>query len=206
GGSEERLRGSPLLESFASRGIEVLIGQDEIDELVFSNMGEYQGMTFKSVNHVDSEDELGADAANASDEDKASGQKAVDALQRILGERIKSARVSKRLQKSPSCVVMDKDDPTMQYSELMQRIANTDMPGAKPILEVNPSHLLVKKLAKLEAERGTGADKAADQAVIDQDEDDIANILLDEALLVESQRHIDPRAFIERLNRQLSKL
>jgi len=226
GGKEELLRGSPLLESFASKGIEVLIGQDEIDELVFANMGEYQGMSFKSVNHVDSEDELGAQESE-SGEAKASGDAAVGALKRILGDRIKSARVSRRLQKSPSCVVMDKDDPTLQYSEMMGRLSNVDMPAAKPILEINPAHPLVKKLARLEsgpngspaksdpAEAGvavsadastSSAGFAVSDASASQDQDDIANILLDEALLIESPKYVDTAAFLDRLNRQLSKL
>lgn len=217
GGKEEHLRESPLLESFASRGIEVLIGQDEIDELVFANMGEYQGMSFKSVNHVDSEEELGAQAEETEDA-AAAGAAAVGALKRLLGDRIKSARVSRRLQKSPSCVVMDKDDPTLQYSEMMGRLANVDMPAAKPILEINPAHPLVKKLAQLENGQGEQVEAppvpkeaareetAAPSASARQDQDDIANILLDEALLVESPKYVDTAAFLERLNRQLSRL
>ena len=222
GGKEEQLRASPLLESFASRGIEVLIGPDEIDELVFSNLGDYQGMSFKSVNHIDSEDELDIHTEQSED-DKATGKAAVEALTRILGDKIKSARVSKRLQKSPSCVVMDKDDPTLQYSEMMQRLMNMEMPAAKPILEVNPAHPLVKRLAQLEGQRklvsaaasggkgdGTVAQGQDGQAQtskdqIDKDEADIANILLDEALLVESPKYVDTAAFLERLNRQLSQ-
>jgi len=135
GNSEERLRASPLLEAFAARGLEVLIGSDEIDELVFASLGQYEGMNFKSVNHSDADEDLGKDTA-AGTGDEEGGKKAVEAAKRILGDRVKDVRLSKRLSKSPSCVVMDKDDPTLQYRELMMRISNTEMPEPTPILEL----------------------------------------------------------------------
>lgn len=201
GNSEKRLRHSPLLEAFAKRSIEVLIGHDEIDELVFSALGQYEGMSFKSANHVDSEEELGDSSETFSAESKEAGQKAVDAVKRILGEGVKDVRLSKRLDKSPSCIVMDKDDPTLQYRELMQRISNADVPEAKPILEINPAHKLVRKLVSLEERR----ELSADDKEAAQDVEDIANILLDQALLAEGHKFVQPADFIERLNRQLGK-
>lgn len=198
GNKEERLRASPLLEAFAAKGIEVLIGADEIDEIAFATMAEYEGMSFKSVNHADSDGDLD-DAAEAADE--AAAKAAVDAAKRVLGAKVKEVRLSKRLAKSPSCVVMDKDDPTLQYRELMMRLGNTELPEASPILEINPAHALVKKLAALEGRRAASPDDAA----LAQDLDDLANILLDQALLSEGQKFVKPADFIERLNRQLAR-
>ncbi|HEY9053839.1 MAG TPA: molecular chaperone HtpG, partial [Rectinemataceae bacterium] len=143
GNSEERLRSSPLLEAFAAKGIEVLLGSDELDELAFSSIGQYEECTFKSVNHADSDEALGS----AASED--GGKEAVEAAKRILGSKVKDVRLSKRLAKSPSCVVMDSDDPTFQYRELMKRISNADLPESAPILELNPAHPLVKRLGEL---------------------------------------------------------
>ena len=202
GNNEERLRASPLLEAFAAKGIEVLVGSDEIDELAFATLGQFDGMSFKSVNHADSDEDLGtgkegADAA----QDEEVGKKAAEAAKRILGAKVKDVRLSKRLEKSPSCVVMDKDDPTLQYRELMKRISNVDMPESAPILEINPGHALVRKLAELEGKRLA----APEDASMAQDAEDIANILLDQALLAEGHKFIRPAEFIERLNRQLAK-
>ncbi len=110
GENEARLRASPLLEAFSEKGIEVLLGTDEIDELTFSGIGEFEGMQFKNVQQVDAEDELGA--SNAKDEHEKEGKKAIDILKRVLGERVKDVRLSKRLDKSPTCVVFDKDEPS----------------------------------------------------------------------------------------------
>ena len=200
GNNEERLRASPLLEAFAARGLEVLIGSDEIDELVFASLGQYEGMSFKSVNHSDADEDLGKEStASAADEED--GKKAVEAAKRILGDRVKDVRLSKRLSKSPSCVVMDKDDPTLQYRELMMRISNAEMPEPMPILELNPGHPLVKKLVGLESRRGAEAENEG----LTQDAEDIAHILLDQALLAEGQKFVKPADFIQRLNRQLAK-
>ena len=186
GNSEERLRASPLLEAFAAKGIEVLIGPDEIDELAFNSVGQYEGLAFKSVNHADSDEALDKNGAG----DEAVGLKAVEAARKILGSRVKDVRLSKRLARSPACVVMDSADPTFQYRELMKRISNVDTPEPTPILELNPGHPLVTKLAALE----TGPDA-----------EDLAFILLDQALLAEGQKFVKPAEFIERLNRQLAK-
>ena len=198
GNKEERLRASPLLEAFAAKGIEVLIGADEIDEIAFATMAEYEGLSFKSVNHADSDGDLDG-AGEAADESAA--KSAVEAAKRVLGAKVKDVRLSKRLAKSPSCVVMDKDDPTLQYRELMMRLGNTELPEASPILELNPAHALVKKLAALEERRAASPVDAS----ISQDLDDIANILLDQALLSEGQKFVKPADFIERLNRQLAR-
>jgi molecular chaperone HtpG len=209
GNTESRLRASPLLESFAAKGIEVLIGYDEIDELVFSSLGEYEGMSFKSVNRVDSEEALGKEGISGA-EDEAAAKKAVEAAKRILGPKVKDVRLSKRLAKSPSCVVMDADDPTLQYREIMKRISNVEMPEPLPILELNPNHPLVKRLAALESAGGAAKDGAAQGGAAQpagqaSDLEDLAHILLDQALLAEGQKFVQPAEFIERINRQLAK-
>ncbi|MCX7026043.1 MAG: molecular chaperone HtpG [Spirochaetes bacterium] len=197
GNSEERLRASPLLEVFAAKGVEVLIGPDEIDELAFNSIGQYEGLSFKSVNHVDSDEVLGKTEGG----DEVAGKKAVEAAKRILGERVKDVRLSKRLAKSPSCVVMDSDDPTLQYRELMKRLSGVETPEPTPILELNPSHPLIARLATMEEKHAA----MPEDAVAAADEEDLACILLDQALLAEGQKFIKPAEFIERLNRQLAK-
>ncbi|TXT43809.1 MAG: molecular chaperone HtpG [Spirochaetes bacterium] len=209
GNTESRLRASPLLESFAAKGIEVLIGYDEIDELVFSSLGEYEGMSFKSVSRADSDEALGA-AGDSSAEGDAAAKKALEAAKRILGSKVKDVRLSKRLAKSPSCVVMDADDPTLQYREIMKRISNVEIPEPTPILELNPSHPLVQRLGRLEAgaEGAAGATESAGadcDAARTADLEDLAHILLDQALLAEGQKFVQPAEFIERINRQLAK-
>jgi len=197
GENEARLRASPLLEAFKDKGIEVLLGTDEIDELAFSGIGEFEGMQFKNIQQVDAEDELGTSSA----EDREQGEKAVKILKRLLGDRVKDVRLSKRLDKSPSCVVVDKDEPTPAYRRLMERLTNEPIPEAKPILEINAGHVLVERLVALDTRKELSG---GDLAVV-QELEDLAYVLFYEAMLAEGEHFEVPQDFAERLNRLLAK-
>ncbi|MFZ2636706.1 MAG: molecular chaperone HtpG, partial [Rectinemataceae bacterium] len=116
GNDESRLRRSPLLEAYRKKGIEVLVCADEIDEIVLSSLGEVEGLELKSINRSGSEDEIGKSDEPESRADEKTAEKAVEAAKRILGDAVKDVRLSKRLAESPSCVVVDSDDPSFQLS------------------------------------------------------------------------------------------
>ncbi len=188
GGDEDRLRKSPLLEMYRKEGIEVLVCPEEIDELVLSALGPYEGLELKSVNRAGSESELGGskDEAKAK-EDDAGAAAAVDKAKKALGDAVKDVRLSRRLSESPACVVVDSDDPSLQLRELMKQLGGGDMPEVKPILELNGSHPLVKRLAEADEARA----------------EDLAKVLFGQALLVEGARLEDPADFAARLNKLL---
>ncbi|MCX7775913.1 MAG: molecular chaperone HtpG [Spirochaetaceae bacterium] len=197
GDNEERLRQSPLLEAYTKQGIEVLLGTDEIDELAFAGIGEYEGLALKSVQQADSDEVLDKLDADLS----ARGEKAAAILARILGERVKSVRISRRLGQSPSCLVIEKDEPTPQYRRLMERLTDEPLPPSKPILEINPSHHLIEKLVTLDTRREltNGAIEVVQQL------EDLSLIILYEAMLAEGDHFEVPADFTERLNRLLSR-
>jgi len=187
GGREPGLRSSPLLETYRARGIEVLVMDDEIDELVAGAIGTYMETELKAVNRSATADDL------ATDEDK-SRAAAIEPLlakvKKALGDEVKDVRASTRLADSPSCIVVDEKDPTMQMQQLLKMMGTKDLPEVKPILELNPSHPIVAKLAG-----------SSDEAVIA----DTSRLLLDQALLVEGGEIKDPAGFVKRLNRALEK-
>jgi len=190
GGDEERLRKSPLLEMYRKEGIEVLVCAEEIDELVLSGLGPFDGTEIKSVNRAGSEADFGGDkkdgaAAQAADASEADAKAAVGKAKKALGDAVKDVRVSKRLAESPACVVVDSDDPSLQFRELMKQLGGGELPDVKPILELNPAHDLVRRLA------------AADEA----EAEDLAKVLLGQSLLVEGAPLADPADFAARLNR-----
>jgi len=197
GENEARLRASPLLEAFKEKGIEVLLGTDEIDELAFSGIGEFEGMQFKNVQQVDAEEELGTSSA----EHRERGEKAVKILKSLLGERVKDVRLSRRLGKSPSCVVVDKDEPTPAYRRLMEKLTNEPAPEVKPILEINAGHALVERLVALDTRKELSG---GDLAVV-QELEDLAYVLFYEAIFAEGEHFEVPHDFAERLNRLLAK-
>ena len=98
-------------------------------------------------------------------------------------------KLSSRLHDSPSCIVADENDPSIQMAQMLKAMGQTEMPDIKPILEVNGDHPIVLKLKETD-----------DEARIA----DIAGVLFDQALLVEGVKLKDPSDFVKRLNRLLT--
>ena len=183
GQNQISLRQSPLLEMYEKKGVEVLILDDEIDEIVISSVPKYDDKELKSVNRSGAADDFSKDK----DKDKEEALKPVlKKIKKILGERVKDVKVSNRLSDSPSCVVVDENDPTAQMQELMRSIGQADIPNVKPILEINPNHKIIKKL------KGKIKQKSFN---------DIAFLLYEQALIQEGVKLDNPAEFTERLNK-----
>ena len=187
GGAESLLRTSPLLEIYKKKGFEVLILDDEIDEIVFSAIDKYGDTELKAVNKASTGDDLKDEA----EPEKAEALKPLlDKFKATLGDRVKDVLVSVRLADSPSCIVSDEEEPSLKMQQMMRAMGQKDIPASKPTLEINPDHEIIKKL-------------------LDRPEDAIAEdaawLLLDQALLVEGVPLQDPGAFVQRLNRILTR-
>jgi molecular chaperone HtpG len=186
GGTESLLRTSPLLEIYKKKGIEVLILDDDIDEIVFSGVDKYGELELKSVNKASTSEDLKDDA----EPEQAEALKPLlEKLKAILGENVKDVRASVRLADSPSCIVSDEEEPSLQMQQMLRAMGQKDFPAPKPTLEINPDHAIVKKLL----------DRPNDALA-----EDAAWMLFDQALLMEGVPLKDPAAFVQRLNRVLS--
>jgi molecular chaperone HtpG len=186
GGTEALLRTSPLLEIYRKKEIEVLILDDDVDEIVFGAIDKYGEIDFKSVNKSSTSDDL----KDAAEPDKTEELKPLlDKIKATLGDRVKDVRASVRLADSPSCIVSDEEEPSMQMQQMLRAMGQADIPASKPTLEINPDHEIVKKLLA-----------RADDAV----STDAAWLLLDQALLMEGVPLENPSAFVQRLNRVLT--
>jgi molecular chaperone HtpG len=186
GGAESLLRTSPLLEIYKKKDIEVLILDDDIDEIVFGGVDKYDDIELKSVNKAATSDDL----KDEGEPDKAEELKPLlDKFKATLGDRVKDVRASVRLADSPSCIVSDEEEPSMQMQQMMRAMGQTNIPSPKPTLEINPDHEIVKKLLARK-----------DDTV----SEDAAWLLFDQALLMEGVALDDPAAFVQRLNRILS--
>lgn len=187
GESEDTLRQSPLLEMYRDRGIEVLIMDDEIDEIVIPSAAKYGDLEFKSVNRSDAADDLKT-------EDDREKEKEIDPfitrLKEILGEKVKDVRASTRLSDSPSCIVVDQNDPTVKMQSILKAMGRFDFGDIKPILEINPRHAIIQRLQTVE-----------DRAVLE----DAGLLLLEQAMLIEGVKIDNPAGFVQRLNRLMEK-
>ncbi|HWI34989.1 MAG TPA: molecular chaperone HtpG [Burkholderiales bacterium] len=178
-------KGSPHLEMFRRRGIEVLLLHDRVDEWLVASLTEYEGKPLASVarGDIDLSKVEGADQ----EPDWPVGEHAelLRALKEALGDKVKDVRLSRRLHESPSCLVADEHEMGGNLARIL-RAAGQKVPATKPILEVNPSHFMVKRL------------KPAQERFADW-----AGLLYDQALLAEGGQLEDPAGFVKRTNELL---
>jgi len=187
GTNETALRESPLLEMYREKDLEVLILDDEIDEIIMPSIPTYKEKDLKSVNRSGAADELKDD----SNKDKEKELKPlIKKIKTILGEKVKDVKASNRLSDSPCCIVADENDPTAQMQEIMRAAGQVGMPEIKPILEINPNHKIVKKLA------GMRKGKSFDDTVL---------LLYEQSLLQEGVKLDNPADFVKRLNKIMQK-
>ena len=181
-------KSSPQLEIFKKKGIEVFLLIDRVDEWMLSHLYEFEGKPLQSVakGAVDL-DKLLDEAEKKQAESLAEGFKpTLDKLKEALKGRAKDVRVTTRLVDSPACLVVDEGDMSGHLARMLKQ-AGQSAPKSQPILEVNPEHGLVKKLASDDARF-----------------DDLANILFDQAMLAEGGQLDDPAAYVARVTKLLS--
>lgn len=189
GSDEKNLRESPLLEAYKKKGFEVLIMCDEIDDIVIPSYNKYKDWELKAVNRAGSDDELGVDKDEAKKKEEAF-KPVQEKIKKALGDRVKDVVLSKRLSDSPSCVVIDENDPSIQMERMMKAMGQGNQSLVKPILEINGDHALVKKL-----EGPVAGDFVAQ----------VSEVLLDQALLISGAELKDPADFVKAMNSLLSK-
>jgi len=186
GESFNAVRNSPHLELFKKKGIEVLLMSDRVDEWMMSFLNEYEGKKLVSVakGEVDLgklEDKEEQKKAEAASEDY---KELLKHMQEILGDKVKEVRVSHRLTDSPSCLVVEEHDMAVSMQKLLKQ-AGHSVPDTQPILEINPEHMLVKRLKD-----ETDSERVADWT----------HILFDQAMLSEGGQLEDPVTFVKRVN------
>ena len=180
-------RNSPHLEVFDKHGLEVLLLADPIDEWLAMHLTEYEGKPLVSVmkGELDLGDVAGEDDAS---EDEADGNgdhaPVLEKFREALGERVKDVRATRRLSTSPACLVSEEYEMS-RHLERILGAAGQRIDGAKPILEINPDHPMVDRLA---------AEPDPDRCK------DWASLIFDQALLSEGGRLEDPATFVRRMN------
>ena len=179
-------RNSPHLEVYRKKGVEVLLLAERVDEWAVSNLQEYAGKQLQSVAKGS------LDLGLLEDEnEKAQLQSDADAFKEltekiaaVLGEKVKEVRVTHRLTDSAACLVADEHAMSGHLERLLKQ-AGQQVGGSKPILEINPQHLFVRKL-----QANSGSERFGDWS----------QILFDQALLAEGGQLEDPAGFVKRLN------
>ena len=174
-------KGSPHLEIFKEKNIEVLLLSDRVDEWLVANFGEFEEMSLKSIAKGDLEDLDSKEDKKKKEKTVKDYEKVITKVQKILESQVKEVKVSSRLSESPSCLVADENEMGGNMERIMKSLGQ-DIPDTKPILEINPDHPLVKKLK-------TKVDK------------DLVKVLFDQAVLSEGGQLKEPAEFVKRMNK-----
>ncbi|MDP3088678.1 MAG: molecular chaperone HtpG [Methylotenera sp.] len=181
---------SPHLEIFRKKGIEVLLMSDRVDEWLLGSLTEFDGKKLQSIAKGDLD--LGKLESDTEKEiQKKIEEEAktlVEKIKKSLGNQVKDVRVTHRLTDSPACLVSDAHDLSGNLARML-KAAGQNAPEAKPILEINPAHKLVKRLENETADSVFG---------------DLALVLFDQALLAEGGTLDDPASFVKRMNSLIS--
>ena len=184
-------KNSPHLEIYRKKGIEVLLLTDRIDEWVVGSLFEFDGKKLASVSK--GELDLGSleNEADKAEQEKAqeSAKDVVAKIKADLGDKVADVRATTRLTESPACLVVGEHDMSQNLQRMLAAAGAADqLPGAKPVLEINPEHMLVQRLAS----EPNGVVQA-----------ELSQLLYDQALLAEGGKLEDPASFVKRMNQLL---
>ena len=183
-------RSSPHLEVFRSKGIEVLLLAERVDEWLVAHLTEFEGKKLASVARggLDLGDLADAEEKKSSEEKRKEFRDLVAKIKQALGERVKEVRVTLRLTDSPACLVADENEMSANLARIL-RAAGQKVPETRPILEINPAHPIVLRLRNEDA-------RFADWAAL----------LFEQALLAEGAALEDPAGFVKRMNSLLLEI
>ncbi len=184
-----KLAQSPHLEGFKAKGVEVLLLSDHVDEFWLQHITEFDSKPFKSITRgVANLDEIKVEKTETEEDkpEEADLSALIVAIKSELGEAVKDVRPSKRLTDSPVCLIADDGDMDVNLERLLKRHGQLQH-GVPRVLELNPNHKIIIKLAERAKD---GKDDLLEHA---------AHLLLDQARIVEGETPADPPDFARRL-------
>jgi molecular chaperone HtpG len=181
-------KNSPHLEVFRKKGIEVLLLSDRVDEWLVSHLTEFDGKKLQSVARgtLDIEQE---EDKKALEETEKSFSSVLEHAKKVLGDKVNDIRLSQRLTDSPSCLVLNENDMSVQMQQIMEA-AGQYAPKAEPVLELNSEHALVKKLNDI---------------TDDELFEDYTHLLFEQAQLAAGTSLEDAAGFVKRVNKLLDQ-
>jgi molecular chaperone HtpG len=182
-------KSSPHLEVLRSKGVEVLLLSDRVDEWLVDHLREFDGKPLRNV--ARGELDIGAVQSDEEKQQRETLSKEhgalVERIKKALEARVSDVRVTNRLADSPACLVLGEHDLGAQMRRILEA-AGQRVPVAKPVLEINVTHPLLQRI-----------ESTAEAAAFD----DLTMLLFDQATLADGGQLAEPAAFVQRLNRLL---
>ena len=182
--TKEAVKAMPQMDIIKSKGYNVLVLTDEVDEFMLQVMGEYKGKKFKSISQgeldlIDKEEEK---KINEIQEDKKS---MLERIKEALKDDVCDVVISKRLTDSPVCIVST-NGLSLEMEKVLDKMPNAKDVKADKILEINSKHPLFDALERLFNDN-------------DPAFDDYAQLLYSQALLIEGFKLKDPVSFSNKM-------
>ncbi len=182
-------KSSPHLEVLRSKGVEVLLLSDRVDEWLVDHLREFDGKQLRNV--ARGELDIGAVQSDEEKQQRETLSKEhgalVERIKKALHEQVSDVRVTNRLADSPACLVLGEHDLGAQMRRILEA-AGQKVPTTKPVLEINVTHPLLQRI-----------ESTAEAAAFD----DLTLLLFDQATLADGGQLAEPAAFVQRLNRLL---
>ena len=160
---------------------------DDIDEIVIGSVYEYDKIPLKAINKAAAMDDL---KEEGDEKDKEEKKGLAEKIKAALGDKVKDVRISTRLVDTPAVVVNDDSDPSAQMQRILKQMGNADLGDIKPILEINASSPLIKKI-----------EESSDDEYVKT----LSSIVLSSAMLQEGILPCDPVAYTKAISELLSK-
>jgi molecular chaperone HtpG len=196
----EIMRSDPKLEGFQSRGIEVLLLNDHVDDFWLSLVHEYGGKPLKSITRADIDlSNIASDIStndskiNDKKEEADALKQLTDRIKEVLGSKVEAVRTTNKLGESPACLAVKEGAMDMRLERFLIEQKQLQTASAK-ILEINPKHAVIQRLLN-----------CMQQSASAQEITEISWMLYDQAKIIEGEPLDDPAAFIKRLNNYVVK-
>jgi molecular chaperone HtpG len=190
GEAGRNLANSPQVEGFKSRGIEVLLLTDPVDDFWPGAVGVFDNKPIRSVTQGGEDLDKIEETDSEKDEVTSDIDPLIEKIKGALSSAVKDVRVSKRLTDSPVCIVADDGDLDLHLSRMLQQHGEA-VPNSARILELNPKHPLIQ-----------GLSKKSSQESMDEEITLYANVLLDQARIAAGEPLEDPALY----GRQIAEL
>ena len=196
GDNPDKLRNNPQIEGFLNKNIDVLLFTDTVDDFWVNVNGRYKEIEIKSVTRSDininnsNDDDKKKDAAK---EDE-NNDSLITYFKDALGELVRDVKISKKLASSPACLSVADGSMDIRMERYLIEQKQLSTATAK-ILEINPSHYIVKKISLDMSNKAN-----------DEENKELVRLLYDQACIIEGEPVFDASAFSKRLNKLFEKI
>lgn len=191
GDDVKTLVNNPQLEAFKAKNIEVLLLTDPIDEFWTQTLTKYKDFAIKHISQADMDLSLKRDDVKA---DEGSLKKLTDMMTELFKDEVAKVTTTDKLTKSPASLTVENGQMSIHLERLMRNHQQQTAFASSRILEINPYHPLIIKMAD-----------SMDNKDKEQEIKDISRILLDQAKIAEGEAITDSSFFSEKLSEYILK-